>query len=646
MVATKIQMRKIPFLYSCLLIVLSIAIAQNCNAQTGILSRIISVSVTNERLDKTLEKVATAGHFQFSYNTGIIKIDSTVSVTVTDKPVKEVLDNLLGKKITYVENGNYLILKKSNPAPETIVTKPHKTSYIISGYVVNKATGEKVNEASVYDKISLSSSLSGPNGFFTLKLKTNNKSAIGVSKDDFLDTVIIVKPADDQQVTISISPTPKRIQPIAVLPDTNHHAKDTVIKVSADEIVVDTTKQIEHAGIFNWLLSVKQKIVAQNLHFTEHRPFQLSLVPGVSTNLKLGSHIVNDVSINIFGGFTGGTDVLEMGAFFNIDRGDVKYVQMAGFVNGVGGNVRGFQGAGFVNFTLDSVNGVQGAGFVNFAGKGVNGSQLAGFVNYTKNIKGFQGAGFVNVALDTAKGVQGAGFVNFAKDKVDGAQLSGFVNYTHNISGLQATGFVNVASGTMSGAQLAGFVNYATKAHGLQIGVINIADSSTAIPIGVFSYVVHGFHKLEISTNEVTGANISFKSGITQLYNILMAGITTGPGKPFYSLGYGLGHEFVFSQKFGLDMELTNQFLFKYYNWQGYNGLYSFNLNFVYQPFKKVGVVFGPSLNVYFRDDTYLTTPNNAITSVIPVVNVPSLNFIDDTHFKEWIGFHVGLRVF
>ncbi|HSY76300.1 MAG TPA: STN domain-containing protein, partial [Bacteroidia bacterium] len=115
------------------------------------------MSVTNERLDKTLEKIATAGHFQFSYNTGIVKIDSAVSITVSDKTVKEVLDNLLGKKIMYVENGNYLILKKSNPAPETITVKPHKASYIITGYVVNKATGEKVNEASVYDKISLSS---------------------------------------------------------------------------------------------------------------------------------------------------------------------------------------------------------------------------------------------------------------------------------------------------------------------------------------------------------------------------------------------------------------------------------------------------------------------------------------------------------
>ncbi len=587
------------------------------HAQSSILNRTVTVSINNQRLDRALDQIAGAGQFSFSYNSGIIKTDSLVTVYATGETVKSVLDKLFKSRIRYVESGNYLILKKNSSTYAT--NKPQKTTYIISGYVINTLTGEKINDASVYDITTLASALSGPEGAFTLKIpSTIAPGSIMASKADFLDTVIIVKPDEFKQVAVPLTPV---VHPVienkSFTDTTNNH---TTLHIA----VTDTNKRVEQSGFLKWFLSFKQKMMAHNLNFTNHRKFQLSLLPGISTNRQLGSHIVNDLSLNILGGFTGGTDKLEIGAGFNIDRGSVKYTQVAGLFNIVGDTMKGFQAAGFMNYTMKTVTGMQAAGFVNF----------------TRNqFSGFQAAGFINSVIDSVKGVQTAGCINLATKDVAGTQIAGFMNYARKVKGAQVAGFINVSPVSVTGAQISGFMNYSKNSHGTQIGFINIADSSDACPIGVFSFVVHGFHKLEISANEVTYLNLAFKTGNKKFYNTLMAGINPDINNRYYSIGYGIGHEFTTSKKTGIDLELSCQYLAEY--WDTYNGLYKINLNFAYQPSPNFGIVLGPSLNVLYMDD-----PNAGLftSHAIPALDMPLLNITERNDFREWVGVHVGVR--
>jgi hypothetical protein len=159
---------------------------------------------------------------------------------------------------------------------------------------------------------------------------------------------------------------------------------------------------------------------------------------------------------------------------------------------------------------LGSVTGVHAAGISNVVNEHLNGVQVAGIYNHVSN---------------TVKGIQVAGISNFAKEKVDGMQVSGIGN---------------IAYRDMNGVQVGGIFNYAKRLRGVQIGIINIADTSDGYSIGLINIILKGYHKLAITSNELTNLNAGFKTGIKKLYSILMAGINYGSDAKMYSFGYGI----------------------------------------------------------------------------------------------------------
>ncbi len=53
----------------------------------------------------------------------------------------------------------------------------------------------------------------------------------------------------------------------------------------------------------------------------EHRPFQFTFIfPPLSTNGVDNVNIINDVSLNLFLGVSGGVEAFEAGAFINVDK--------------------------------------------------------------------------------------------------------------------------------------------------------------------------------------------------------------------------------------------------------------------------------------------------------------------------------------
>jgi len=261
----------------------------------------------------------------------------------------------------------------------------------------------------------------------------------------------------------------------------------------------------------------------------EHRPFQFTfLFPPLSTNGIDNFKTINDVSLNLFIGVSGGVGMFEAASFINVDRFNVNGVQMAGFGNTVGGHVTGAQLSGFYNVTGAYVHGFQGTGFVNVAGSGMKGAQAAGFINVIGDtLDGFQGAGFVNVTEGSHRGVQVAGFGN-----VTGAGTTHF----------QGAGFFNVAD-KVKGVQLSGF--------------INICDSIDGIPLSFISVVKkNGYRKFGFSVSEVQYANIFYKMGVKRLYNIYSFGKPFGPGSR-WMFGAGLGTEIDLSEKTVLNVEGT-----------------------------------------------------------------------------------------
>ena len=50
----------------------------------------------------------------------------------------------------------------------------------------------------------------------------------------------------------------------------------------------------------------------------------------------------------------------------------------------------------------------------------------------------------------------------------------------------------------MNGAQVAGVFNYAKKLRGVQIGLINVSDTSDGYSIGLLNLVKQGYHKISL----------------------------------------------------------------------------------------------------------------------------------------------------
>lgn len=374
--------------------------------------------------------------------------------------------------------------------------------------------------------------------------------------------------------------------------------------------------------------SVSSENESQEIKSTE---LQISIVPYLGTNGKNSGNTINDFSFNLFGGYSAGTNKLEMAGLFNINRFDARHVQLAGIFNQVGGKVEGAQFAGIANANLDSIRGVQGAGIVNFTTGAVEGAQLAGITNFTsKSVRGFQGAGIVNFAGQEVTGFQGAGIANFSGGNVKGTQAAGIVNFTPK---------------DVNGAQVAGILNFARKVEGTQIGLFNYADSISGAPIGLISIVKSGYHTLEIGTDEILPVNLAFRTGTRSFYNILFAGIRPEISEDVvWAFGYGIGTSPRLGRKTFLNIELSSEQLNKG-NVEALNLINRFYVGADFQVANKVALYAGPSINFRVYDTSYHQHPDLFSFDGPKVFSERNYRF-DDLASQFWWGFRAGIRFF
>lgn len=585
------------------------------------LQKNISLEVNNQRLDNVLEILSNKGDFYFSYNSSIIKKDSLVSFRASNKTVKEILSLLFNSTYEFKESGNYIIIRKA-PIRMTLVTQKGVTEeriYSVSGYVYDEQSGAAINEASIYEKTILASAMSNEEGFFKIKLKSSRSGTaeLTVSKEFYEDTTVKIQPRFDQQLSITMMPVelPGSTEVIApedyLTPDSLKVIADTTQAANLP-LITDSIK-VQQTGVGRFLISGKQKIQSLNLkNFFATRPFQVSVVPGLSTHGQLSSQVVNSFSLNIFGGYTAGTNGLEIGGLFNIDKKEVKYFQAAGLFNSVGGEVKGFQVAGINNLVQDSVEGMQAAGINNFV---------------TGKMSGFQVAGIYNHVSDSVKGVQISGVGNFSKEKVSGVQIAGVSN---------------ISNREMNGVQIAGIINYTKKLRGVQIGLINIADTSAGYSIGLINIIIKGYHKLSFSANEIQNFNAAFKTGNSKLYSILQAGLNASDSNKVYSFGYGLGSELSLNKRktLSINPELSCQYLYLG-SWDYTNLLNRFNLNFNVRLGKYVSLFAGPSYSVYITDQNF---GFSGYRFPVPPSGYNTTKFSNKV--TGWFGWNAGINFF
>ncbi len=255
---------------------------------------------------------------------------------------------------------------------------------------------------------------------------------------------------------------------------------------------------------------------------------------------------------------------------------------------------------------------------------------LAG--GYTAGVNGVEAGGLFNINRVNSKYVQLAGVFNLVGGNVTGLQLAGVNNRVlDSVKGVQLAGFVNKAEGQVSGVQIAALNNEARKLKGLQIGLVNVVDTSEGASIGLINIIRNGFYKVSLSSNNVFNTNISLTTGTHKFYTAIHAGANLTSGTARFGFGLGAGHDFLFGDKFFLAAVADYQIYGNGGNflehWKQGKLLLNAQLN------KNIGVFAGPS----FTRSTYRTAVS--ASAVVPPANV----FTGNRHYRNRFGWEAGI---
>lgn len=577
-------------------------LASGYSSAQELLEKKISLKVVNEPLDKVLEKISNLGGFSFSYSPDVVDIKVNVTYQASNQSIREILTDLFKGKVSFKERRKFIILQKNTAPEENKVPE----NFQLNGYIIDNRTGEKLANASIYESVTLASTVSNQYGYYRIRLPTAPATIrLEVRKEEYIGRSIPVISRKDTYLPIKLTPdttrtiavlvprATERIEPPAPKLEIPRLPEQSRVAVPADTSLtpqaarqyekIKKTYQKVQSDLISAFATARQAINTKNISDTLYRPFQASILPFLGTNHGLSGNIVNDVSVNFIAGYSMGVNKFEIGAVANVVRQDVRGFQLAGVSNIVGKNVTGFQYANVVNITLG-------------------------------NVTGFQGSNFINYTQGNFQGVQIAGVGNVIASTLDGWQLSTGYNYARTVRS------------------------------GRQIGLINYADSTATIPFGLFSYVrQNGYRRYEFSSNELNYFNFAFKTGVSRFYNIFTLGFNAlADNKPLASLGYGVGTAQNLGKGWALNADLTANVLFL----EGQEideipgGVFRLDMSIEKKLGSRFALFAGPSLNLFTSNYTGILSAESKGIRPIWIDGKPD----GQKKGYGWVGFQVGMR--
>jgi hypothetical protein len=456
---------------------------------------------------------------------------------------------------------------------------PEKRRLNISGSVVDARTHRPISTATIYDMSSLVSSQSDSLGRFEMSLTPKtNYIAIRCSKSGYSDTVIMIDQNYGDSIHFRLKPILAQLNGLD-----NLTAKEIRTENSAGLKVIKTI--VAHEMLQN----------SRNVIIYDKRIAQLSLVPKIGTNLRMSGAVINHFSINLLGGFSKG--------------------------------VSGFEAAGIANINKSDVNGLQLSVMINLSGGNVN---------------GFQASGALNLIDGDMRGVQIAGGANLVKDSVNGVQIAGVINICdEELRGLQLSPLFNISKGGTTGAQVAGLMNMA-KQPKFQFGLINYADTSSGVPLGIFNVIKHGYYTVSVSADELQTSYLLFSMGTNKMYSTIGLSASNPATSSAWGFNYGVGTHFFHKKRVGLDIELLSSIINAFGSFDDRTiSRLSLTSRLQFRFIKNCYLFAGPSVNLFIAD-AHSTDVSEYIYNTIPSRNWNYTS--DNTRFDAWFGGNIGLK--
>lgn len=633
------------FLKRLLFCIFTILFLFSAKGQQPYLERLVTLHYDDVTVAKLLKSISEQAGVVFSYTQPFNDMQKR-SFHCDRCPLNKVLTDLLTPlNCSYVLKDKYVIIKNEKPSADT--------PRLITGYIYNVFDSTSISEASVYLKQSKHSTVTNSSGFFALSYTSKVPDVtVTFAKEDYLDTSVVVYNKTKQELQVYLFPK----QPILESPTlvASTVVGDGEYHVKTDSLVAPTEKKESNF----WSRFKASHPNIRNISDTLFNHLSISLIPSVSTNKDLSINTVNEYSLNILVGQSKGVTKCEVGWLLNIDNGDVQWAQVAWGGNIVAGNVKGGQYANIFNSVSGDILGGQYSGVINVNRGNLKGGQAAGIINVDKgNLVGGTGAGIANIVGGNMRGASGAGIFNVNKKSVVGAQVAGIFNEAHDVYGAQVSGIYNHVDSIRgfqvagicnlsrynSGFQLASVYNRASYLKGSQLGLVNLVDSCDGVPIGFFSLVKKGYHKMELTTDEMGFATIGFKTGVRSFYNNFFVG-GNYLNSDLWTYGYGLGSLIRTSKNSDLSIAISTQQTQRLGASEiNLNLLNKFYIGFDYNLSRRFGFSIGPTLNLMvsdITDDDFNTT----FDKLAPYTFLNQTN--NQTNVKMWVGGQLSVRLF
>jgi hypothetical protein len=157
--------------YRTLFLSLLILVGPTAVAQD--LAKKITIKAYNQSLGDVITQIGKKGEILFSYNPQSIPVGKKITVVARHAPLSEIFEKVFtANGIEYIVSEKQVVLKPGKTETPVIPDTRAKTlrSFAISGYIRDKATGEALIGACVYDVASMQGTTTNAYGFYSLSL--------------------------------------------------------------------------------------------------------------------------------------------------------------------------------------------------------------------------------------------------------------------------------------------------------------------------------------------------------------------------------------------------------------------------------------------------------------------------------------------
>jgi outer membrane cobalamin receptor len=135
------------------------------------LSKKISIVANEAPLEDIIHEIEEKGDVFFSYSSRAISSQQPISIDIQNKSVRHILKKVFLKNgINYSLVENQIVLKTAGEMISDPLLHADKSHYTISGYMKNKASGEVLIGAHVYEKNTYTGTSTNGYGFYSLTL--------------------------------------------------------------------------------------------------------------------------------------------------------------------------------------------------------------------------------------------------------------------------------------------------------------------------------------------------------------------------------------------------------------------------------------------------------------------------------------------